>query len=595
MKEYKVGEYYNFSVKGLGNHRIYLEDENGDQFSVYAYDFQSEWDWSSPQVPVTILKCYVKEVSASGHLILEQSKDILLIVLYPEADKNKDKVCSFVVDSLKTINGNLFYVVADPFGLRHMYKPSSRQKSLQPGDEIKLNVKSIKQKENNRSYLIFEEVFSSDTKVGDSIQDTAPTTVTDDNDTPVGEFGEEDDKIEFKSTIVYPAGATAADIDTQMCVILRTIAGFLNAQGGTLYIGVNDNGDAVGIEHEYALLNSSKKDQHHYKEDKDGYQNKLRSGMNFMLGSVAQDYVTIRFSEHNSHTVCSIDIEPSPTVIWYDEREAYKRMGNRTTHLRSLAIEKLILDKASLVRPAAQQIQPTPVQTEEEILPSEIIPDPNPETEPAVVKVPQPTLFKKVGEQKVGNGSFYMNMFTNGDWSWSKEIPTDSDLEFCIPINNPASKNDLIMVYADGCVNRVDAYHLHLEKKENKRYMNGRRNDGVQLVKVFHAKADDLLACFCKQNGHEFVKVHPISHISQHVKSNPMSLNGNRVINVAGFVDITDSNICFVAAEHATRVSALAKTENQLSNSLGFDMNLQKNARFLQVRDTLEALCDIPA
>ena len=47
MKDYKVGEYYNFWVTGIGNHRIYLKDENGDTFSVYAYDFQTEPQSSS--------------------------------------------------------------------------------------------------------------------------------------------------------------------------------------------------------------------------------------------------------------------------------------------------------------------------------------------------------------------------------------------------------------------------------------------------------------------------------------------------------------------------------------------------------------------
>lgn len=588
MKNYKIGEYYNFRVKGLGNHRIYLEDENGDSFSVYAYDFQTEWDWSSPQVPVEVLKCYVKDISASGQLILEQSKDILLIVFYQDALNEIESICNFIVEDLKTINGILYYVITDAFGIRHMYKPRSQQAALQPGEDISLKVKSIKYKENNKSYLVFEEITTS---IPTPDSNTSAQIMSDD-DTPVGEFGEETDRIEFKSTIVYPAGAVAADIDTQMRVILRTIAGFMNANGGTLYIGVNDNGDAVGIEKEYCLLNSSIKDKQVYQQNKDGYENKLRSGMNALLGPVAQDYVKIKFSEHNNHTVCAIEIEPSDNVIWYDEREAYKRMGNRTTHLRSDAIIKLCFDKAKLTKPAALQVQPKPIQSEDEILPDVVIADSAPETEPAVIKISKPASIKFIGEEKQGNGSFYMNMFTNGDWSWSKSIPSDADLEFCIPINSPASKNDLIMVYDDGCVNRVDAYHLHLDKKEDKRYMNGRRNDGVALVKVFHAKEDDLLACFCKQNGQEFVKVHPVLHVSQH---DNMSLKGNRVINTTGIEGLTDARICFVSAEHDNRVSALKKTENQLSNSIGFDMSLKKNAKFLQVKATLETLCDVPA
>lgn len=583
-KLYKVGEYYNFWVKGLSNHRIYLEDEHKNSFSVYAYDFQTEWDWSSPKVPVGVLKCYVKEITSYGSIILEQSKDILLIVLYPEAARGESKACPFVIESLKTIKDNLFYVIRDPFGITHLYKPKSNQRTLQPGDEIELDVTGIQKKDNNKSYLKLEPV--KPTKA--VIRDTTPS----DEDSPIGEFGEETDKVEFKSTIIYPAGATEADIDTQMRVILRTIAGFMNAKGGTLYIGVNDNGEAVGIEQEYSLLNTSSKDRYVYQQNRDGYENKIRSCINNYLSPVAQDYVSIRFSEHNGHIVCSVKVEPSKYVIWYDEREAYKRMGNRTSHLRSEAIVKLILDKMEMQRPDIMRIQPTPVKNEEEMLPPETITGSDAEAESIVLKDEKPAKLQMKGEKRKGHGSFYMNLFANGEWSWSKNTPADNDLEFCIPINAPTSKYDLMMVYEDGCVNRVDAYHLHLNKKENKRYKNGRRNDGVKLTKVFAARENDLLACFCEQDGHEFVKVHPVSHISQH---DNMVLMGNRLINTAGMKGVKKAEICFVSAEHDQRVSALKKTENQTANSLGFQMDLQKNAKYIMARNTLLALCDLPS
>ena len=101
-KTYCAGEYYNFTVTGISNNRIYLKDDQGDTFSVNAFDFQTEWDWASPQVPANLMKCYVKEVYGSGKLVLEQSKDILLMVLYPEAYRGEEKKALFIVESLKT-------------------------------------------------------------------------------------------------------------------------------------------------------------------------------------------------------------------------------------------------------------------------------------------------------------------------------------------------------------------------------------------------------------------------------------------------------------------------------------------------------------
>ena len=269
MVDYKVGEYYNFQVKGISKNRLHLEDEDKDRFSVRAYDFQTEWDWSSPQVPEQMVRCYVKAIDEHGYMLLEQSSDTLLALLYPEAYARVKTVCVFTVKELKTIGNDLFFILIDAFGLTHIYKPSARYQSLQPGDEIELYVKCIEEKAYNKSRLIFEEIEVQAAPVSGPVVAAA-----DDSDAPVGEFGEETDKIEFKSTIIYPAGATSPDIDTQMRIILRTIAGFMNAQGGTLYIGVNNNGDAVGIEQDYPLLNSSIKDKYTYLEDKDGYENK---------------------------------------------------------------------------------------------------------------------------------------------------------------------------------------------------------------------------------------------------------------------------------------------------------------------------------
>lgn len=586
MREYKIGEHYNFWVKGYTSRKIYLQDEDGREFSVFAYKFQTDWDWSSPQVPVGVLKCYVKDMELSGRLLLEQSKDVLFAALYPEATRLEETKCCFSIVQLKTINGRLFYVVEDAYGITHMYKPSNENDLLQPGDEVELKVKGVNFKDKNKSHLILEEIMDQAVAIDNS------TAVPESPDaTQIGPFGEENEKVEFKTTIVYPAGAAGADIDTQMRIILQTLAGFMNAKGGTLYIGVNDNGDAIGIEREYCMLNSSKKDKYTYQHNKDGYENKIRSSITKLLGQVAQDYVSIEFFEHTGHTVCKIQVEPSNSVIWLNEFMAFKRMGNSTHHLRSDAIVKLVLDKANYPRPVSIQVKPTPAPSEDELLSVDVITDEERIDDPVVVKVARPSTIRDIGELRKGKGSFYMNLFANGDWSWSKEKPEDKDLEFCIPINNPASQNDLLIVYADGCVNRVDAYHLHLHKKENKRYMNGRRSDGVEVVKVFHAKADDLLACFSTQHGHNFVKVHNVSHVSQH---DIMSLNGNRLINTKGMSGITRADIFFVASEHDQRVSALKKTENQMSSSLGIQMDLKKNSKFIHVVKTLEILCDIP-
>jgi len=57
---------------------------------------------------------------------------------------------------------------------------------------------------------------------------------------------EESDEVEFKSTLRTNLHTGQADEKIAMSA-LKTIGGFLNAQGGTLLIGVDDDGEVLGI------------------------------------------------------------------------------------------------------------------------------------------------------------------------------------------------------------------------------------------------------------------------------------------------------------------------------------------------------------
>ena len=579
--KYELGKSYDFWVTGIRDRRIMLRNAQNETFSVSAYDYQADWDWSSPKVPVSMMRCYVNKVWDGG-LSLQQDKEVILSYLYPEAKNEEAKMHTFVVEELKTINDTLFLVVRDAFGLNHLFKPSKTQESLQPGDELELMVTGIVVKEQNKSRLKLESVDR--VKIETKVVDKQP-----DFDNPVGEFGEEGDKREFKSTIAYPAGATEIDIDTQMKVILRTIAGFQNAQGGTLYIGVNDNGNPIGIENEFALLNLSENDDpNKYKEDVDGYQNKLRSCIQRHLGHVAEDYVTINFLRRGKHTVCEVECQPSDFIIWYDGFMPYKRMGNRTILLRQEAIVKLIFDKSGYSRPENMKYKPTKAKDADgDGLPDDDTPDIITSKVPSDEKIEQVKL-QPLGMQKEGRGSYYINLFKNGEWSWSKERPTDKNLEYCLPINAPAREKNVVLVYADGRVNKVNANSLH-KRQENRKYQNGRRNDGVKLAKAFSATDHDLLACFSEKDGHEWVKAHYLSHISAHDTLLPM---GNVVINTKD-ANTEMKDIGFVSARHGHRVSALMKTENQTSSSLGFQIDDPENKKLEFAVQNLRAVSDV--
>ncbi|MDO4510810.1 MAG: WYL domain-containing protein [Bacteroidales bacterium] len=75
------------------------------------------------------------------------------------------------------------------------------------------------------------------------------------------EFGEEDETKEFKTSVVFdPSKTDKPNIKRQMKNILNAVCGFLNTEkGGDLYIGVNDQGVALGVAKDMAELYKEKR------------------------------------------------------------------------------------------------------------------------------------------------------------------------------------------------------------------------------------------------------------------------------------------------------------------------------------------------
>jgi predicted HTH transcriptional regulator len=60
-------------------------------------------------------------------------------------------------------------------------------------------------------------------------------------------------ELEFKSTVRWDLRESKKNPDLE-AVIRYTVAGFLNANGGTLLIGVGDDGSIVGLQPDYGTF-----------------------------------------------------------------------------------------------------------------------------------------------------------------------------------------------------------------------------------------------------------------------------------------------------------------------------------------------------
>jgi predicted HTH transcriptional regulator len=113
-------------------------------------------------------------------------------------------------------------------------------------------------------------------------------------------------KIEFKSTARVPLSSDVPEKVINEGVI-KTVAAFMNSHGGTLGIGISDDGDILGIQADLDFK----------KQDLDGYQNWLATlFMNSIGQSSAAKNVRIRFETVEDNVVCLVDVLPSNKPVY---------------------------------------------------------------------------------------------------------------------------------------------------------------------------------------------------------------------------------------------------------------------------------------
>lgn len=84
--------------------------------------------------------------------------------------------------------------------------------------------------------------------------------------------------------------------------VIKTVAAFLNTKGGTLGIGISDDGDILGIQADLDYKN----------HDVDQYQNWLTTLLMQSIGeAVVTQNVSIRFETQDGQVVCLVDVKPS--------------------------------------------------------------------------------------------------------------------------------------------------------------------------------------------------------------------------------------------------------------------------------------------
>lgn len=136
----------------------------------------------------------------------------------------------------------------------------------------------------------------------------------------------ENDSVEFKSSLRYDYRQAKTDKNLEH-EILKSIAGFLNGDGGVLIIGVDDYGEILGLDNDYWSLR---------KQNKDGFEQRLVLLISNAFGKAICSKTHITFCQINKREICIVNIEKSTEPIYLNENNRtvfYLRTGNVTNPL----------------------------------------------------------------------------------------------------------------------------------------------------------------------------------------------------------------------------------------------------------------------
>jgi type I restriction enzyme R subunit len=138
---------------------------------------------------------------------------------------------------------------------------------------------------------------------------------------------DEDVAVEFKSTARWDLlkGQPSKAMED---AVVKTVAGFLNADGGTLLIGVGPDRSVIGLDHDYPRVKPP---------NGDGFVNWLTTHLINALGHAPVTRCRARVVVHLGHEICRLDVARSSRPVWAKtskaERVFFVRMNNSTREL----------------------------------------------------------------------------------------------------------------------------------------------------------------------------------------------------------------------------------------------------------------------
>jgi len=142
----------------------------------------------------------------------------------------------------------------------------------------------------------------------------------------------ENERVEFKSSMRWDRRTGSVNKDLQKAVAV-TIAGMLNSDGGTLLIGISDDGTVLGLEKDLQTLR---------KANVDSFLLALTDVVTHYLGMECMANIHPRFETLEQKVVCIVSIDPSPAPVYLNAGGEYEFWLRVTNSTRSLHVKDAI-------------------------------------------------------------------------------------------------------------------------------------------------------------------------------------------------------------------------------------------------------------
>lgn len=568
---YKQFEVYTFKVLGLildiksDRYFMKIQDEDLNTYNVKPYLWHIEWGNT-----IDTIDCVFR-----GNDILGRPKFVIRKLDMLEKFYEIGKTYTFNIGSskLKDQNtGSEYYEIVDR--TQEISQRYYTNENHNEGDTIELKVLDITENVAKDAFLRFERPTTDQTGAnGTSTTSNNNDKATDDELKAVREKvgGQEGLHVEWKSSIAYVAGDIVPNIDKQLGVIMRVIASFQNSEGGTLYIGVNDNGQISGINHDFQHLNTGydvTELDYKYSPTLDSYQLKIHNAVVQRLGKAANSNIDIKFAKEGDLYYCIVEVKASKRPVYLDGNKLFQRAGNMIQILTYEDMTNFVIDRNSKYA-QAQSKAPVVVSSKSNIVQIE--------KENTPILQPANTITRNSDDVK-----FYLRFFNDGQWSYSKKPSTERDIMIEFPIYKDTLKESLLLCYANGCINRISPYEFLNPKRngrrryktENTKYSNGLYQDS-QLVAVYSCYDKDYIAIKCTDSdGINYAKVHDVDIFT---KYDSINSKGKQAVPTGS----TNVSYTLIQSSQFHFVSALYMKKHKTTTDHGFRVkNIQMKSTF---------------